>query len=258
MSTEIATVESKSIDNPEPRNPGDVIKVFLDHSQDQLSKALAGRIDPDEFARICLTTFRKGGDRMAKVSPTSFLAACMEAAQVGLRPEGVLGECWIIPRRGQAHFQLGYQGALKLATRGDVEKIEARVAFDDEEFSVSLGTSPAIIHTPKLGEKLKGRHIVAAYAVATFGSGKTQFEVVDRDELDRTAERSGDPRDRTPSDVWRSYPVAMAKKTAILRLCKALPNPDHNAKRLLQQAEFDIAVGAVADRKPAPKTLGEL
>lgn len=223
--------------------PKQVIRHQLDQSAEQFSNALAGRIDKAEFARICMTTFSKGGERMANVTPESFLAACMEAAQLGLRPEGTLGEAYIIPRKDRktgrtlANFQIGYQGVLKLAMRAGVVKIEARVAFEDEEFEVVYGTQPGINHRPNLHAPLKGRQILAAYAVATLKGGETQFEVVDRDELDRTAEKSGHPGNRTPSDVWRDHPVAMAKKTAILRLCKFLPNPDHHAKRALQDAD---------------------
>lgn len=239
--TGVARREGADVATSERKSHAAVINEWLDQATSHIEQALSGRIEVGQFKRECLTAFRSGGPGMMKVEPRSFVAACMEAALVGVRLDRVLGEGWIIPRRNNksgitlAQFQLGYPGAIKLAVRGSVVKVEARVVFEDEhssgDFDWDYGTSPFIKHKPHLGVDPRGRSVFAAYAVATFASGETQFEIVDRPELDRTAAASKNP-------VWRQHFVPMSRKTAVLRLRKYLPNHDEVAMRALRMDDL--------------------
>lgn len=216
-----------------------IVRQMLGDNMRSITAALASQIPPEQFARICMTHFQRGSDAMAKADPRTFIAACVEAAQLGLKPDSILGECYLLPRWSKAagcvqvNFQLGYRGLMKLVRRGgEVSEISAEVVYERDVFSVRLGTERGIIHKPwyTVGAKEPGP-IIAAYAVARLPDGQ-QFKAIPELDLLKSAARSGDPRTSEMSNVWRDHPEAMRMKTAVLRLCKWLPMPD-DAKRAI-------------------------
>lgn len=239
------------------------VRSMLEKSSGEIEKALAGLIDPAKFSRICLTTYQRGGEKMAKADPRSFIAAVIEAAQLGLSPDGVLGECYLIPRWDwrlgcqAVNFQLGYPGMMKLIRRGgDVLEVVPEVVHENDEFEVTLGTSRGITHRPwfSLGKSEPG-NVVAAYATARMRDGTMSFKTVTLPELHAAAEASGNPKDKEWSDVWRDHFAAMAMKTAVLRLCKWLPLPDTIA-RAFKRDEYREAGVADADLHAMIRQLG--
>src|SRR5690348_15772894 len=74
----------------------------------QLRLALPKAITPERLARLVLTEVRRI-PALLDCNRNSLLGAVLQAAQLGLEP-GVLGQCWIIPYKGNATFVLGYQG----------------------------------------------------------------------------------------------------------------------------------------------------
>ena len=229
----------------------------------QITKALAKMLDPEQFIRICMTHYQRGGDTMRKADPRSFVAACVEAAQLGLKPDSILGDCYLIPRWDKnaggvmVNFQLGYRGLMKLARRGgEVSEIAAEVVYANDEFDVQLGTDRRIIHRPWyiLGKSDPGE-VIAAYGTAKLSDGTQVFKVVTRRDLDAAAERSGDPRNKDLSNVWRQHFEAMCMKTAITRLGKWLPMPD-DSKRALNRDEQREAGVVDGDLRAIIETLG--
>jgi recombination protein RecT len=227
------------------QNPVSVIRGMLDANSAQLDAALVKQIDKDQFVRICMTHFQRGGDRMMEADPRTFVAACVEAAQLGLKPDSILGECYLLPRKDKranggkggyaVNFQIGYRGVMKLVRRGgEVSEISAEIAYENDEFSVELGTSRRIVHRPwyTIGAKEPGK-IVAAYAIAKLTDG-IQFKVLPESELVEISKMSGNPFDAKQSNVWANHPAAMRMKTASLRLCKWLPMPDDSKRALLR------------------------
>lgn len=257
------------------------VRGMLTQNQGEITKALGKELDPTQFVRICMTTYQRGGEQMMKADPRSFVAACVEAAQLGLTPDTILGECYLIPRWNKdadcilVNFQLGYQGLIKIARRGgEVSDIAAEVVYENDRFEVFLGTDRRIVHTPwfSCGKKEPGE-VIAAYATAKLRDETIAFKVVPRAELDKAAERSGKPTDKKWSSVWRDHYDTMAMKTAARRLCKWLPLPD-KTKRVISRDDLrdegimdddlqnviDVVTKEV-DRQPppgAPKDLDDL
>lgn len=239
--TEIAKIE---------QNNAKVHDLFR-RMEGELEKALADRMDRDHFVRLCMTARKQGGERMAKADAGSFVLACLEAAQLGLRPGGVTGECYLIPRwnknlRGYAvEFQIGYKGLVKLVRRGnDVTEIAAEIVYGNDEFDVSMGTERFVRHKPwyvrtdpTTGELYtEPGPPIASYATARMRDG-VAFRVCPMPEIRKAEAASGNPKDDDPSNVWRKYWEAMARKTAVLRLCKLLPMPD-DAKDAINRDEL--------------------
>jgi recombination protein RecT len=177
---------------------------------------------------------------LAKCSKESIYEAVLQAARMGLDCSGLHGHGFLVPYGRQCKFIPGWRGLASIAKRASgVTDIKASVIRENDKFEWSEGLTPNLEHRPFLaGDR---GEIVAVYAVAWLENGKPRFEVVERWKLD---ELKKDSR----SDSWRNHFEAMAKKTAIRRLCDALP-------RTLQLDDaLDLEIAAENDR-PAAEVL---
>jgi phage RecT family recombinase len=105
------------------------------------------------MARLALTSLRTVRG-LAECTPASIMACVMTASQLGLEP-GVLGSCYLIPRKGEATFLIGYQGLLDLIRRsGKVTSIASRVVLPSALVSTSL-----LHHTVLRGHHHAATHI---------------------------------------------------------------------------------------------------
>ena len=256
--TKIATVDNSRKQQKEQaeRVRGQLLKMV---SEKKLTAMLMDRVNPEHFIQACMTHYLGGGTNMMRCDPLTFVKACVEAAQLGLKPDPVLGECYIIPRqisfkkadgswdkKWVAQFQMGYRGVAKLVRRSDqIRDISPAVVYANDEFNVLLGTEQRIVHRPyyMLGHNEPGA-VIASYTVVTFKDGSTSFRVVPRHDLDRAAFSSGNPKNKEEmSNVWRDHYDAMAMKTALLRHAKWLPMPDDclRAVNVDERREMGIA-----------------
>jgi recombination protein RecT len=121
--------------------------------------------------------------------PESILGAVLEAATLGLRFEGPLGEAYLATRskkegkdqrtgKGiwitEAQLQIGYRGLMKLARRDPrVRKIEAIIVHENDRFEHQLGSTPFLNHTWDV-TKPRGR-MVAVYAGVRYNDGFYDF-----------------------------------------------------------------------------------
>ncbi|MHA1573089.1 MAG: recombinase RecT, partial [Alphaproteobacteria bacterium] len=159
------------------------VQALFERSSGELSKALAGQMQTDRFIRAAMTAYSNGSSYFQKAEPVSLLAACMQAAQLGLSVDPVLGEAWLIPRRnGQrncvwVNFQLGYKGLIKLARRSDnFLSVHAELVHEGDFFQYDLGSDPKITHRKQM--KVKARpEVIAAYAVVRYKTGPAQIHV---------------------------------------------------------------------------------
>lgn len=189
---------------------------------EQFRSALPKRILPERFARVAMTAVRRD-QKLALCSQASFLAALMNAAQLGLEP-GVLGQCWILPFAGEAQLIIGYRGLIQLAWRsGQVADVYGHAVHDGDLFDWQLGTERWIKHRPKPCTDKDPGGITHSYAVFEPNSGgRKNFRVLELVEIDRHRQRSPAVRagKKTP---WDTDFEEMAIKTAFLALLKWAP-----------------------------------
>jgi len=188
----------------------------------------------------------------------------VEASQLGLEPDGVLGHAYLVPfnnrKTGQREAQLipGYKGLVELSRRsGNLSTIYAHVVHERDQYRFCYGLTPTLEHTPT-GEPDPGP-IVAAYAVAHLRDGGVQFEWLWKKEIDgiRAQSKAGS------SGPWVTHYDEMAKKTALRRLCKLLPVSVElqRAVALDEMAEagvpqrMDALAAASVDLPPQPSRL---
>jgi phage RecT family recombinase len=143
--------------------------------------------DVDAWVNAALASI--GADKeVLDATAESILGALLEAATLGLRFEGPLGEAYLATRkkkdgrdeRGknkysvEAQLQVGYRGLMKLARRDPrVRKVEAIIVYENDTFSHQLGTSSHLDHTWDV-RKPRGR-MVAVYAAVRYHDGFYDF-----------------------------------------------------------------------------------
>lgn len=235
--TEVARTESKAL------TPVQQTKKMLDLRKEEFGKALAGRVDPEAFIRVAYATITKS-PKLLEATPESVFFALLEAATLGLVPNGALGEAYIVPfnnkvkRNGreewevQAQFIPGYRGLIKLVRQsGVIRNVVARPVFKGDRFEVEYGLEETLVHIPNLDSEQDPDELTHVYAVAHFNDGAKQFEVMTRRGVDAIRARSK-AKDSGP---WVSDYVPMAIKTVIRRLVKYLPISDFDLTRAIEK-----------------------
>jgi recombination protein RecT len=220
---------------------------LLDRSRDEFSGALANRVDPEMFIRVAHTAMHKTPE-LLNCTPHSIIMSLLEAAQLGLVPNGVMGEAYLIPYKGVCTFQPGYRGLITLARRsGAVRKIMPRSVYRADQFNVEYGLDDRILHRPELDPDRRG-DLVHVYAVAKLDDDEHQFFVMNMKDVARIRAKSH----AANKGPWVTDFEAMAWKTVIKQLFKYLPASTHD--RALERAidaDNRVEVGDVPQYDPA-------
>jgi recombination protein RecT len=213
----------------------------IERMKPELARALPKHMDADRMARIALTLLRKNPD-LADCTTESFLGALMTCSQLGFEPGSPTGEAYIIPRKGEAEFQLGYQGMVTLfyqhpmASSVKVETVRENDYFEHEE-----GLEETLVHRPcKTGPRGKA---VAYYSVARLINGGRTFKVMYPAEIEERRQKmqSGN------SPAWRNHYDEQAKKTVLRNHFKALPKSASLARAMAHDGTVrtDLAADAI-------------
>lgn len=197
----------------------DMIKVM----KPEIQKALPSVITPERFTRMALSALNTT-PKLQECSPMSFLAALMNAAQLGLEPNTPLGQAYLIPFKNkgklECQFQIGYKGLLDLAYRtGQVQIIQAQVVRENDYFEYQYGLDAKLIHRPAEGDRGDITFIYGLFKLANGGYG---LEVSNKSDMDAFARKYSKSfgSDYSP---WESNYEDMAKKTVIKRALKYAP-----------------------------------
>lgn len=198
---------------------------LLVKNKDAFGASLPSGMSVDRFQRLLLTAANTNPELLA-CTPNSFLAAGVTAAQLGLEPNDPRGLAYLIPfndsKRGKiVNFIIGYRGFLDLARRsGMVSSINAFAVFEGDTFEYRLGLDPHLEHIPAEDGDDDPAKLTHVYAVAKV-QGEPQFVVLTRKQIERT--RASSQGGKSPYSPWAKHYEEMAKKTALRRLCKYLP-----------------------------------
>lgn len=197
------------------------IASLLKQMESEITRCLPKHLTAERMARIAMTELRKT-PKLQECEPMSFIAAIMQASQLGLEP-GVLGSCYLIPfnnkQKGivECTFMPGYRGFIDLARRsGQIISLVARAVYKNDVFEYEFGLTEKLTHKPSMDDP---GELIAVYAVATLKDGGHQFDVMSKKQVDKIRD-SSQGKNHGP---WVTHYEEMAKKTVLRKLFKWLP-----------------------------------
>lgn len=197
----------------------DLIKAM----EPEIKKALPEVITPERFTRMALSALNTT-PKLKECTQMSFLAALMNAAQLGLEPNTPLGQAYLIPYNNkgvmECQFQIGYKGLIDLGYRNpQMQIISAQVVYENDLFEYELGLNPKLEHRPTLGERGEVRLFYGFFKLVNGGFG---FEVMSKTAMDEYAKEYSKAFDSSFSP-WKNNYIGMAKKTVIKQALKYAP-----------------------------------
>jgi len=188
-----------------------------------------GFLDGKTLARILIMSCSRT-PQLLECSQASMLRAMAEACALKIKPGGVLGRGYLVPRKNhgvmEACFDPGWRGLCDIARRsGAVQDIDAAVVYEEElkagRFIYRRGTEAKLVHDPIIDGSSRGKPI-GAYAIATFKDGSKHFEFMPIADIEKR--RQSSPGKNSPA--WQNWYEEMCKKTVVRYLSKYLPFTD--------------------------------
>jgi recombination protein RecT len=214
----------------ENQDPSQTLRQLLVRQKNQIEMALPRHLNPDRLLRVALTAISKT-PKLAECTQVSVLGSIIQAAQLGLEPDGALGHAYLVPfwndRKKQYECQMipGYRGMLDLAGRsGRVVTVSARVVYEYDSFDFSYGLDDFLHHKPTADDSGNPTHV---YAVAKLINGGHLFEVMTIGKVESVRNQSSGYQaykaGRISDTPWVSHFDDMARKTLVRVLFKWLP-----------------------------------
>ena len=223
----------------------DMVKAMLP----EIKKALPSVMTPERFTRIALSALNNT-PQLQQCTPMSFIAALLNAAQLGLEPNTPLGQAYLIPYKNkgvtECQFQIGYKGLIDLAYRnGQMQTIQAQEVYENDFFEYEYGLEPKLIHRPAFSNR---GELVYFYGIFRTVNGGFGFSVMSKADMDTFAKTYSKAFDSSFSP-WKTSYIEMAKKTVIKQALKYAPimtefqhalSTDETIKTQLSEEMFSV------------------
>lgn len=212
------------------------LREWIELNKSTIQKALPKGFTSERMIRILFGAIRNNPNLLT-CTRISFISAIMSSIQLGLEPNTVLGQAYLIPyynsklKCREVQFQLGYKGLLDLAYRtGQFLEIYAQEVYEGDQFAFELGTEKFIRHIPTdspVKDKNDKPIITYVYAIYKKIKGGTHFVVWPTEKLERHKEKyvkafqKGEKEKKVDRfSAWIQSPIPMYKKTVVKDLLK--------------------------------------
>lgn len=225
------------------KQQADTVRAALEKLKPQFAMALPKHLTPERLLRVTMTAVQNT-PKLLECDRTSLFAAVTTCAQLGLEPDGVLGQAYLVPFKGKVQFIPGYKGYLTLARNsGEISTIQAHEVRENDFFDYGYGLNERLDHRPAEGDRGEITHF---YAYAKFKDGGHVFEVMTRADVEAIRDNSEGykafKQGYIKSTPWESHFVQMGRKTVIRRLANYLPLSVQRAAAL--DAAYENGVSA--------------
>ena len=157
---------------------------------------------------------------LSECDPWSILQATMSCVSLGLLPDGVSGQAYLVPFKGVCTLIIGYRGMIQLGYRSGMVKDWGmpQIVWEGDDFTHHLGDRECIIHNP-CGKRAKR---VGVYNIVELTTGGKVRVSLTADEVMAVKKKSrGSDRSASP---WQNDESAMWMKTAVRRVAKFVPS----------------------------------
>lgn len=172
----------------------------------------------DQFMYCAEAQYGKNKSAYEKCSPVSMLSCMLTCAKYGILPDG--RNAYLIPYGDECTLQFDYKGLVHVVIRdGVAKKVYAEVVCANDKFVFRNGK----VELHEIG--FPRGDVIGAYCAITLPDGETQYEIIDREDIDRI--KSCSRGSSSPSSPWNRFFKEMAKKTVFRRATKWLKlSPD--------------------------------
>lgn len=216
---------------------------FLRSKENQINLALPRHMTADKILRIAMTEIQRNPE-LGKCTQMSLIGALINSAQLGLWPDSLLGEAYLIPFRNnnkggiiECQFMVGYKGMIKLIyNSGMIASIDAHEVCANDEFSYEYGSNSHLKHKPAL--KNRGE-VICYYAIYKMKGKESDsvFLVMSPEDVDKHKAFSKSAGGKY--SPWTTAYDEMAKKTCIRSLFKYAPKSaeDNNLSKAIAEDE---------------------
>ena len=202
------------------------VAAVFEQMKGQFKAALPKHITPDRMVRVALTAIQNT-PKLLECDKNSLYLSVLRAAQLGLEPDGVLGQAYLLPYAGKVQLIVGYKGLIDLARRsGEVSNIIAKEVCENDDFDIIWHEEVPFRHKQSItGER---GDIIGFWAMARFKDGGFHFDYMSRHEVETIRDGSSGWQtakryNKTADSPWSKHFAEMGKKTVIRRIAKFLP-----------------------------------
>lgn len=232
MDTHITTTPNKK-----PATPLEVFKVQLAKDyQNQVTNYFSGDKEKAMKFMSAVVHSTQKVPALLECSRETLMTAFMACAEYQLYPSSVSGEAYVLPYKGKAQFQLGYQGLITLFYRAGVSAINTQIVYENDLFEYEEGLNAKLVHKPTQFGQPKGEAI-GVYAIAEVNGAKI-FKAMGKDEVLKFREFSqAKGSDFSPWNAKNDPELHMWRKTCIKQLAKVLPKNETINKAIAKDNE---------------------
>jgi recombination protein RecT len=118
------------------------LEITLKKMQNKFIEALPSHINVNKFLRVVINAAVKN-PKLLECDKYSFFLAVMQAAQLGLEPDGLLGQAYLIPYNTNVQLQIGYRGYITLAMQsGYISFISAEKVHENDDYDFDYFGTP--------------------------------------------------------------------------------------------------------------------
>ena len=194
----------------------------------------------------------------------SIVNTAMQIVQIGLHPNKLFGQAYVVPYGGVAQLQIGYKGLISLGYRNGW-KFRAIAVYSCDKFEINFaGIKDEINFTPSYDERdeTDGKWVfdnlrgVLVFAVDKQGAEFSEF--VSKKKLEKLRLKSQNQKSQDKlAHIWLEWAEEMYKAKAIKYVASRLPINDSLAEALSLE---DEPTRAEQSKPQTPKTqnLNEL
>lgn len=195
-----------------------------DAFQTRMRQVLPDFLRAERIAGIAITELRNN-PKLLQCDALSLVGAIIRAGQLGLDIDSIKGHAYLVPYKNECQLIIGYKGMLTLANRsGKLLSMEVQEVRENDDFEIEHGDNYGLRHKVKPRRSERGS-IIGYYAYAHLANGGKMFEYMDQDEINEI--KACSKSSNSYSSPWVTFPIEMAKKTVVRRLCKYLAlSPD--------------------------------
>lgn len=210
------------------------IQKLLESRKQQFMQAMPKHISFDKFLRVVMTSLISN-PKLMECDKGELMLKLMHCATLGLQPDGLNGEAYLIPfnnnraKRTDCQMIIGYKGLIKLARQsGELTSINAFTVHENDTLILDAfkGCSYERLTKGDRGE------VIGFLGVALFKGGDAyQYKYMSIEEVESVRDNSQGyqaakrfAKNGKINSPWESHFEAMAEKTVIRRLCKLLPS----------------------------------